>query len=78
MATYTVRGYTFTEEQLSGPNPYRNPDGTADWEHIGAFGAFNDAQYRYRLDRMTPEVRAKEEAAMRRWQDKMDSSSSKI
>ena len=72
MVTYTVRGYTFTEEQLSGPNPYLNPDGTINRDHDSECFAFIDAQYQCRLDQMTPEERAKEEAAMRRWQAKMD------
>jgi hypothetical protein len=76
MKTYTVRGRTFTEEQLKGENPYINPDGSMpsaaeDYDAFQHCVAFDEAQVEYELDNMPEEEREKKIRMYEHMADKM-------
>lgn len=71
MKTYTIRRYTFTTEELSGDNPYLEPNGA--WKSGFSFQAiaFNEAKQLYELDSMTASQRAVRIAEIDRFDRKM-------
>lgn len=74
MKSYKVDGYTFTEKQLKGQNPYANSDGTPKQDAAFAFWAFVEAQANYELDHLSPEEKETVIARRRHIADKMNSS----
>jgi len=71
---YEAHGYTFTEAELQGSNPYFGSDGfSLEGCGVKAF-AFNEAKFQYGLDNMTESERNEAVAARERFQRKMDSS----
>jgi hypothetical protein len=71
MNSYTVNGFTFTESELSGPNPYVNEDGTFIEAKIFEAIAFGDAQLKWELDNMSEAERAERMAQIALWREKM-------
>ena len=72
MKTYQADGYSFTEAELKGDNPYKNPDGSTMDGCAFKFWAFAAAKSQYQLDQMSEDERREAISARERFQRRMD------
>lgn len=76
MKTYnTSFGISFTEDELTGINPYLNEDGLFKTGHFEEAMAFKEAKLAYKLDQMSPSQREEYKENRRKFQDRINSES---